>query len=397
MEIAWAIAQFVIGFIFLVGGAELLIRGASRIALRFGVQPIIIGLTIVAFGASAPELLVSVTANLGNASGSDLAIGNIIGSNIANLGLILGLCGSVYALSVNRHIVKIEYPLMAGVTVAFSVMMLGGILYRWEGLLLFAGLIAFLVWNIITARRQYEMAHAAEENLEAATTVDAKIARPSEQPWFDGLLIVMGLGGLVLGADWLVTGSRTIALAFGVSEMVIGLTLVAVGTSLPEAATSDSASSFSRAWGADAEAQISSARDAARRARSPARWGRQSPSCCPAPATRDSRGRWWRPTRARCPSSPAAWVRWPTSWRTVSRASSSSQRTPPRLRGRCSGRSRTRSAWQRWVGPPACATRRSTRRSAPSRAAWRSTRQCLPAARPEARSSAPAANGRCLG
>jgi cation:H+ antiporter len=182
--------------------------------------------------------LVSVTANLGNTGGSDMALGNIIGSNIANLGLILGLCGSLYALTVNKHVVKVEYPLMIGASLLFSLLLLGGTLYRWEGLLLFAGLVAFLGWNIVTARRQYEMASVAEKNLEAATTVDAQITQPSGQPWFDALLIVMGLGGLVLGADWLVTGARTIALALGVSEMVIGLTLVAVGTSLPEAATS---------------------------------------------------------------------------------------------------------------------------------------------------------------
>jgi cation:H+ antiporter len=238
MENVSAVAQFIAGFIFLVGGAELLIRGASRIALRLGIQPIVVGLTVVAFGTSAPELLVSVTANLGNTGGSDMALGNIIGSNIANLGLILGLCGSLYALTVNKHVVKVEYPLMIGASLLFSLLLLGGTLYRWEGLLLFAGLVAFLGWNIVTARRQYEMASVAEKNLEAATTVDAQITQPSGQPWFDALLIVMGLGGLVLGADWLVTGARTIALALGVSEMVIGLTLVAVGTSLPEAATS---------------------------------------------------------------------------------------------------------------------------------------------------------------
>ncbi len=239
VEIAWAIAQFVAGFIFLVGGAELLIRGASRIALRLGIQPIVVGLPVVAFGTSAPELLVSITANLTNSGGGEMALGNIVGSNIANLGLILGLCGSIYALRVNRHIIQVEHPLLIGVTVLFSIMLLlGGVLERWEGALLFAGLVAFIGWNIITARRQYELAHAAESNLEVAVTVDARIARPSEQPWFDVLLVIMGLGGLVLGADWLVTGARTIALALGVSEMVIGLTLVAVGTSLPEAATS---------------------------------------------------------------------------------------------------------------------------------------------------------------
>ncbi|HQX07991.1 MAG TPA: calcium/sodium antiporter [Zoogloea sp.] len=238
METLWAVVQFAAGFVLLVGGAELLIRGASRIALRLGIQPIVVGLTVVAFGTSMPELLVSVTANLSNAGGGDIAIGNIVGSNIANLGLILGLCGSAYALGVNRHIVMVEYPLLIGVTIVFSAMLLSGALVQWQGVLLVAGMIAFIGWNILTARRQYTMAHAAQENLEVAVTVDAKIARPSEQPWFDVLLIMMGLGGLVLGSDWLVSGARTIALVLGVSDMVIGLTLVAVGTSLPEAATS---------------------------------------------------------------------------------------------------------------------------------------------------------------
>ena len=238
MDILWAIGQFIAGFVLLVGGAELLIRGASRIALRLGIAPMIVGLTVVAFGTSMPELMVSLLANLGSSGGSDIAIGNIVGSNIANLGLILGLCGSVYALTVNRHVVKVEYPLLIGVSLAFSVVTMGGVILQWEGALLTSGLVAFIGWNVYTARKQYEMAHAARENLEVAVSVDERIARPSEQPWFDVLLIIMGMGGLVLGADWLVSGARTIALALGVSDMVIGLTLVAIGTSLPEAATS---------------------------------------------------------------------------------------------------------------------------------------------------------------
>lgn len=238
MDIFWAVLQFVAGFVLLVGGAEVLIRGASRIALRLGIQPIVVGLTVVAFGTSAPELMVSLTSNLGGAGGADIAIGNIVGSNIANLGLILGLCGSVYILSVNRHIVTVEYPLLIGVTLGFALILFDGVIQRWEGVLLSAGLVGFLAWNIVTARKQYEMAHTAQENLEVAVAVDERIARPSEQPWFDILLIVMGLGGLVLGSEWLVSGARTIALAIGVSEIVIGLTLVAIGTSLPEAATS---------------------------------------------------------------------------------------------------------------------------------------------------------------
>jgi len=238
VNIFWAIAQFTIGFILLIGGAELLIRGASRLALRLGIASIIVGLTVVAFGTSMPELMVSVLANMGTAGGSDIAIGNIVGSNIANLGLILGLCGSVYVLTVNHHVVSVEYPLLVGVSLVFSVVALGGVLLQWEGVLLAAGLIAFLGWNVHTARKQYEMERTARENLEVAVSVDERIARPSEQPWFDVLLIVMGMVGLVLGADWLVHGARTVAQVIGVSNMVIGLTLVALGTSLPEAATS---------------------------------------------------------------------------------------------------------------------------------------------------------------
>ena len=141
MDILWAIGQFIAGFVLLVGGAELLIRGASRIALRLGIAPMIVGLTVVAFGTSMPELMVSLLANLGSSGGSDIAIGNIVGSNIANLGLILGLCGSVYALTVNRHVVKVEYPLLIGVSLAFSVVTMGGVILQWEGALLTLSLI----------------------------------------------------------------------------------------------------------------------------------------------------------------------------------------------------------------------------------------------------------------
>ncbi|MBW7885749.1 MAG: calcium/sodium antiporter, partial [Caldilineaceae bacterium] len=239
MLIIWAILQFLAGFIFLVGGAEIMIRGASRLALRLRIEPIVIGLTVVAFGTSMPELVVSIVANLRATEGSAIAIGNVVGSNIANLGLILGMASMVYVLTVNRHIVRLEFPFLLGLSVFFTVLALwGGSVSRVEGILLTIGLVAYLTANVVWARRQYTRAHAAKENLEMAVSVDERIARPSEQPWFDVLLIIMGVGGLLIGADWLVQSATTIATAAGVSEMVIGLTLVAIGTSLPEAATS---------------------------------------------------------------------------------------------------------------------------------------------------------------
>ena len=223
-----SLIRFIIGFILLIGGAEVLIRGASRLARRFNVPTVIIGLTIVAFGTSLPELLVTLTANLKEAGGSELAIGNIVGSNIANFGLILGVASLLGPLLVEHHLLRREYPLLLMVSLCFTGMAWDGQLARWEGVVLFASLLAFTYYSYKVQRTV-----PAAEMLDVATTIDAAIGKSSTRPLIDLGLLGIGLCGLGLGAHWLVTAAEFIARTVGVSDLVIGLTLVAVGTSLP--------------------------------------------------------------------------------------------------------------------------------------------------------------------
>lgn len=216
---------FVAGFGLLIGGAELLVRGASALALRLGISPLVIGLTVVAIGTSAPELAVSVQAAL--TGKADLAVGNVVGSNIFNVLFILGLSALIVPLVVARQVVRVEVPLMVGASVLLLVLALDGQVRRWEGALLAAGMAAYLVYAIVEGRRE----SAGEPSAPGATGLLARL--PVQL-----VLIGAGLALLVLGARWLVGGAVAIAQFFGLSEAVIGLTIVAAGTSLPEVATS---------------------------------------------------------------------------------------------------------------------------------------------------------------
>ena len=227
---------FIIGFVFLTGGAEFLVRGASRIAVRLNVSPIVIGLTIVAFGTSLPELLVSVVANA-EPGGSDIALGNIIGSNIANLGLILGLAASMTVIHVERHLMRRELPLLIIMSVAFIALSWNGILGLVEGIILAAGLLAFTYYSYTATRLSPAQREEGEDALEVIEVIDEEIAKPSTHPLVDVAFIILGLMALIFGAEWLVTAAESLARALGISDLVIGLTLVAVGTSLPELAT----------------------------------------------------------------------------------------------------------------------------------------------------------------
>lgn len=229
-----SIGLFLLGFVLLVAGAEFLVRGASRLAARFRVPEVVIGLTIVAFGTSLPELLVTVMANWRGGPGAEMAIGNIVGSNIANLGLILGIAGVLAACAVDRNVVWRDLPLLAGITIVFVVFAWDGSVGRLEGLVMLAGLAGYTYYKFAAARSGID---DEIEQLEAAEMLDDRIGRPSEQPWFDAGLIAVGLIGLAVGSDWLVESAQVLARAMGVSELVIGLTLVAIGTSLPEMAT----------------------------------------------------------------------------------------------------------------------------------------------------------------
>ena len=224
---------FLLGGALLAGGAELLVRGASRLAVAAGISPLVVGLTVVAFGTSAPELAVTLDAAL--IGEADVALGNIVGSNIANVLLVLGLSAAVAPLAVSRRLIRLEVPLMIGASLLVLVLALDGRVGRLDGLLLFAAVVAYTVFAIRQSRREEAAVQAAAREEEAA----GEQRPPRRARWpLDVLRVLLGLGLLVVGARWLVAGAVAAAAALGVSELVIGLTVVAVGTSLPELATS---------------------------------------------------------------------------------------------------------------------------------------------------------------
>lgn len=238
MNVLRLVLQFAAGFVLLIGGAELLVRGASRLAVRFHLPPVVIGLTIVAFGTSLPELVVSLTAAL-NGEAGEIAIGNIVGSNIANLGLILGLAGLIRTLRVDKSFVRRELPILVAVSVLFMGMAwLNVDIDRLEGALLVGGFIGVTALSWRAAAREPAYAADIQTTVETVEVITPEAASPSRALWVDILGILVGLAGLVLGAQWLVEAASDLARTFGISEVVIGLTLVALGTSLPEVATS---------------------------------------------------------------------------------------------------------------------------------------------------------------
>ena len=229
MELFVNLGWLLLGLVLLSVGADWLVRGASEIALRAGVTPLVIGLTVVAFGTSAPELLVSLQANLDPNTQADIAVGNVVGSNICNIALLLGLAALIRPLLVGSQVVKREIPILLGVTGVFVAMIWDGNLARWEGVLLTVGIIVYVVTSVLHARR-----HPGEVLADIPDEVKKEARGPV---WKSLLWVVIGLAGLVYGADRLVFGGVSIAEKMGVPQVVIGLTLVAIGTSLPELAT----------------------------------------------------------------------------------------------------------------------------------------------------------------
>ncbi|KGK84313.1 sodium:calcium antiporter [Stutzerimonas degradans] len=222
------LAYLLAGLILLTFGAGSLVRGATQLAARLGIPPLVIGLTVVAFGTSAPETAVSLEAAL--AGSGDIAVGNVIGSNIANILLILGLCALIAPLRVSRQLIRLDVPLMLGAGLLVYALAWDGHIGRGEGALLLACLAVYTALLIRAARRQRPSAgpdeFAAEFN-----------AQPGAGPT-QLLRVIVGIGLLVAGAHLLIVGAVELARAFGLSELVIGLTVVAVGTSLPELAAS---------------------------------------------------------------------------------------------------------------------------------------------------------------
>lgn len=211
------------GFALLVGGGEVLVRGASGVARAVGLSPLVVGLTVVSFATSAPELAVTLDAAFSGSPG--LAIGNVVGSNIANVLLVLGVSALVTPLVVRSRVVKMDVPVMIAMSVAFFLLALDGSISTLDGALLLGALVVYVVRAIVTSRRT---SHATPDQ-------DVRAQRPL---WLNLLLVAGGVGLLVLGANWLVGSATGIAAALGVSDLVIGLTVVAIGTSLPELATS---------------------------------------------------------------------------------------------------------------------------------------------------------------
>jgi len=215
----------------LVVGGELLVRGASRLAATLGLQPVVIGLTVVAFGTSAPELAVGIQAAFDGRA--DLVVGNVVGSNIYNVLLVLGLSALIAPLLVKQQLVRLDVPLMIGAAVALFVLSLDGSISTIEGLALFAVLLVYLVVLVRMSRRE-----DPEVMAEYAREFSPPPTRDSGT-WVRNVgLIALGLLALVLGAQWLVSGAVVAAEALGLSELVIGLTVVAIGTSMPELVTS---------------------------------------------------------------------------------------------------------------------------------------------------------------
>ncbi len=220
----WIIASLVL----LYFGAEGLVRGSASLALRLGLTPLVVGLTVVAMGTSMPEVLVSVKAAMQGRG--DLAVGNVVGSNIFNVGAILGLTALLSPMKVQFQLIKIDAPIMVAVSLGLVALLWDGTIGRVEGAVLFGGLIAYTAGNIWLARRTA----TKEVESEFAEGVPAR----SGSVLLDWFFILGGLGILVIGARLLTENSVALARSFGVSEAVIGLTIVAAGTSVPELAAS---------------------------------------------------------------------------------------------------------------------------------------------------------------
>jgi cation:H+ antiporter len=222
-----------VGLVLLYFGAELLVKGAVAVARRLGVGPLVIGLTIVAFGTSAPELTVSIQAAL--AGSGDIAATNVVGSNIFNIALILGLTAVICPIRITAQVVKVDIPIMIGVSLAAIAALNDRAMSRIEGLLLFLGVVSYTLFSFYLACKKPSetLAHEIEEFL-------PKPAAPAEKinPWRNIAAILAGLLLLVAGSKALVAGAVRLAHLLGLSDAIIGLTIVSAGTSLPELATS---------------------------------------------------------------------------------------------------------------------------------------------------------------
>ncbi len=216
----------ILSLVLLFFGAESLVKGSSSVALRAGLSPLMVGLTIVAFGTSSPELVVSIKAAM--ADKGDLSVGNVVGSNSFNIGIILGITALICPITVNRQIIKIDAPIALAIACFFPLIIMDNTVSRLDGIILFTGLIGYIYFSYVLARK----APAAEQG------DDDEVPKMSKHWSYDIGFILVGLAILVFGSNMLVVHSINVAKAFKVSDAVIGLTIIAAGTSMPELATS---------------------------------------------------------------------------------------------------------------------------------------------------------------
>lgn len=222
-----ALLMIAIGLVTLTVGAELLVRGASGLARAFGLPALIVGLTVVAFGTSAPEFAVSMKAGLSGQA--DIALGNVVGSNIFNVLFILGVSALVIPLSVSSQLVRLDVPVMIGVSLLAWLFAADGRVIRWEGAVLVIGIV---VYTALLVRMGMKTSTSSGNGMSGNTP------KKEKRLVVNVVFVAFGLGLLVLGARWLVSGAVDFAKYLGVSELLIGLTIVAAGTSFPELATS---------------------------------------------------------------------------------------------------------------------------------------------------------------
>ena len=221
----------VAGLVLLVIGAEFLVKGASRVAAILQIPPLIIGLTIVAYGTSAPEMSVSIMSSFSEQS-ADIAIGNVVGSNICNILLVLGLSSVVAPLTVTKQIIRSDVPIMIGVSLLLFMFVIDGQLSRVDSIILFIGGILYTLSLIYQSNKQ----GAEEDEFAEEYSFSGEV---TPVVWLKNIVFIVGGSGLlILGSQWLVNSAVAIAESFGVSKLLIGLTIIALGTSLPELATS---------------------------------------------------------------------------------------------------------------------------------------------------------------
>ena len=229
MTVILKLALLIVGFVVLIYGADFFVDGASKLAKRFNIPSFVIGLTICAFGTSAPELAVSVTASVSGAN--SLAIGNVLGSNFFNLMVVLGVCAVINPIPVTKNLLRRDYPVsIAAITLLSVFLMSDSDISRFEALILFCCLVGYMTWTIVDTKKHPELADTQEEDTQEFVA------------WKCALYIVGGCVAIVLGGDLVVESAKYLGGAIGMSEKLIGFTICAIGTSLPELVTSYTAS-----------------------------------------------------------------------------------------------------------------------------------------------------------